>query len=67
MTGGGGRRSDPFGDYSSRNRRQQAEELGIVMEDEKEVEAPFLPWHHNMGVGEAPPEVEDSAEREEEE
>ena len=67
MTGGGGRRSDPFGDYSSRNMRQQAEELGIVMKEETEVEGPLPPWHHRTGVGEAEPEVENKAEREEEE
>ena len=50
-----------------RVRRQQAEELEIVMEEAKEVEAPLPPRHHRTGVGEEAPEVEDRAEREEEE
>ena len=73
--GGGGnawtrgerRRSDAFGDHCSRLRRQQAEELGIVMEEEKEVEDPLPPWHHRTSVGEAALEVEDRMEREKEE
>ena len=65
--GGGSQCSDTFGDYSSRVRRQQAEELEIVMEEAKEVEAPLPPRHHRTGVGEEAPEVEDRAEREEEE
>ena len=64
---GGNRRSDTFRDYKSRIRRQQAEELGVVMEEEKEVEPPLLPWHHRRSVGEATSKVEDRAEREEEE
>ena len=39
----GGGRTDNFGDYSSRIRRQQTEKLGIVVEEEKEVEAPLPP------------------------
>ena len=66
-TRGNRRRPDVFGDHCSRLQRQQAEELGIVMEEEKEVEAPLPPWHHMTGMGEAAPEVEDREEREEEE
>ena len=66
-TGGGSQRSDTFGDYSSKIRRQQAEELSIVMEEEKEVEDPLPPWHHRTSVGETAPEMEDRTEREEEE
>ena len=29
------------------------EVLGVVIEEEKEVEAPLLSWHHRTGVGEA--------------
>ena len=67
MDQGERQRTDAFGDHCSRLRRQQAEELGIVMEEEKEVGAPLPPWHHRTGVGEAAPEVENRAEREEEE
>ena len=70
--GGGGntwtrgerQRPDAFGDRCNRLRRQQAEELGIVMEEEKEMEDPLPPWHHRTGVGEAAPEVEGREERE---